>query len=494
MKKRILICATAAVIAILLGISASAETLPAVSQVVSSYRNVGTLAVKAKKLAVTPSSPVLRLGNDGTGESLTLIAKATPVAASQVFSWQSANPAVATVDENGVVTPVGIGSTKIVCRTTDASNLQKQVKVTVKKLQVKSIIAEQSSYTIPPNGTVQIGYTINPANAYNPAVKWTTSDAKVATVDANGLVTAKKLGNCTITCKSVQSGVTAKIRIRVNFTGSDVYFLSIGQQSYRSASILVGCRQDADRFAATVEASSFGNSSTASGIILYDQTGEQIRQALDDLPSMGMDENDVTYVFYSGHGTSSSGGAIVGVDYASSTSATSLVRIEEIRAYLDKVPGTVVVVVDACYSGLFINSKSTGSGTDFAKLFVSAFVSAKNGKSLVEDNELAGKYKILVACRNDQLSYMIGNGYGSVFTQFVTQAGGVTGVDTGEIIVQKKMPADANGNGAVTLKELYNYAYPKILKRLKALFETTINQNMVVWPVADPYPVFARLG
>ena len=49
----------------------------------------------------------------------------------------------------------------------------------------------------------------------NQQVKWASSDKKVATVDKNGKVTAKKAGKCVIGCMSVDGGKKATCRITV---------------------------------------------------------------------------------------------------------------------------------------------------------------------------------------------------------------------------------------------------------------------------------------
>lgn len=47
--------------------------------------------------------------------------------------------------------------------------------------------------------TRQLTATVTPANVGNPAIRWTSSNAAVATVDANGKVTARGKGTATIT-------------------------------------------------------------------------------------------------------------------------------------------------------------------------------------------------------------------------------------------------------------------------------------------------------
>jgi hypothetical protein len=59
-----------------------------------------------------------------------------------------------------------------------------------------------TTMTLTVGATGQITATVKPSNATNKKVNWTTSDANVATVDANGYVTAKKVGTATITATS----------------------------------------------------------------------------------------------------------------------------------------------------------------------------------------------------------------------------------------------------------------------------------------------------
>ena len=47
------------------------------------------------------------------------------------------------------------------------------------------------------------------------AIKWTSSNKKVATVNASGVVTFKKPGKATITATCKRGGKKAKVKVRV---------------------------------------------------------------------------------------------------------------------------------------------------------------------------------------------------------------------------------------------------------------------------------------
>lgn len=62
----------------------------------------------------------------------------------------------------------------------------------------------------------QLTATIMPADASNKAVKWSSSDEKIAKVDENGMVTAVGAGKATITATTVDGGFTASCTVSVN--------------------------------------------------------------------------------------------------------------------------------------------------------------------------------------------------------------------------------------------------------------------------------------
>ncbi len=68
--------------------------------------------------------------------------------------------------------------------------------------------------------TVQLTATVAPENAADKAITWTSSDEKVATVDANGLVTAVANGTATITATAA-NGVKAECVITVKIAVVD---------------------------------------------------------------------------------------------------------------------------------------------------------------------------------------------------------------------------------------------------------------------------------
>ena len=77
------------------------------------------------------------------------------------------------------------------------------------------IILNNATTTIGIGGTTQLTATVSPSDATNKNVNWTSSNTSVATVSANGLVSAVALGTATITVTTIDGGFTETCLITV---------------------------------------------------------------------------------------------------------------------------------------------------------------------------------------------------------------------------------------------------------------------------------------
>ena len=160
-------------------------------------------------------------------------AKMTPEDATDVkLAYASSDESVATVDESGNVTAVGVGectiTTTIVADTTataeDAGvdsemlvvpeNAKAETKVTVGKA-VESIALDSNEGVLSVGSTHTIKATVVPEDATNKAITWKSSDESIATVDAEGNVTAKGTGNVTITAVNSDGDVSSTYELTV---------------------------------------------------------------------------------------------------------------------------------------------------------------------------------------------------------------------------------------------------------------------------------------
>ena len=150
-------------------------------------------------------------------QTATLVATVLPeLTTNKSISWSSSNESIATVDENGVVTAVAVGEATITATTTDGTNLSSSCKVTVVPTLAETITLDKTEISIEATETATLVATVLPELTTNKSVTWTSSNEAVATVDANGVVTAIALGEAIITAIATDgSGATATCQVTV---------------------------------------------------------------------------------------------------------------------------------------------------------------------------------------------------------------------------------------------------------------------------------------
>lgn len=226
-------------------------------------------ATPVSGVTLSQDDAVLTVG----GETLTLTATVAPAnAKDKTVSWTTSNDAVATVDANGVVTAVSAGTATITATATNGTDdtsddktatctvtVTQNYKVTladgtedsgnwtispanpqpgdvvtityggtkkvksvkaVKKaavIKVTIITLNKTETTINVGSTETLSVTaIDPSNATDKTYTWNSDNTAVATVDADGVVTAKTAGTANITATANDgSGVTATCAVTV---------------------------------------------------------------------------------------------------------------------------------------------------------------------------------------------------------------------------------------------------------------------------------------
>jgi len=150
-------------------------------------------------------------------ETAQLHASITPSNATiQDLSWTSSNTAVASVDNNGLVTSVGVGTAVIKATTTDGSNLSATCNVTVRKQYVTSLTLNEDDLVLHEGDTFQLIAEVLPEDASNKTISWVTDNSAVASVDKDGLVTAVASGTAIITAATTDgSHLTASCSVQV---------------------------------------------------------------------------------------------------------------------------------------------------------------------------------------------------------------------------------------------------------------------------------------
>lgn len=131
----------------------------------------------------------------------------------QAVSFVSESPKVAKIDENGKITGLKSGTATIVAIAEDGSTVECLVNIVVKPTKLtmnkKTLIMEADKQ-------YELKAAVAPANVTKKykTIKWSSSNKRVAKVDAHGVVTTLKKGSCTITATTL-NGVKAKCKITV---------------------------------------------------------------------------------------------------------------------------------------------------------------------------------------------------------------------------------------------------------------------------------------
>lgn len=133
------------------------------------------------------------------GEQFTLVPIVTPEDADvETINWSTSDYSVATVDLSGNVQGQKSGTATITAR---AGSVTRTCKVTV-YVPVTSITLDKTEVTIQEGRTLTLHATVNPTDATDKTVTWSSSDPAVAAVDQTGKISALKPGSVVITAQA----------------------------------------------------------------------------------------------------------------------------------------------------------------------------------------------------------------------------------------------------------------------------------------------------
>jgi uncharacterized protein YjdB len=181
------------------------------------YYYKSTLTVKVPTVAVTGVTLNTSTLELIAGDTESLTATVAPSdATNKAVTWTSSKESVATVDANGKVTAVAAGEATITVTTTDGS-FTATCTVTVEDatVAVTGVTLNKTTLPLTVGDTETLTATVAPTDATNKAVTWTTSKESVATVDAEGKVTAVAAGEATITVTTTDGSFTATCTVTV---------------------------------------------------------------------------------------------------------------------------------------------------------------------------------------------------------------------------------------------------------------------------------------
>lgn len=167
--------------------------------------------IKAEKVSVSglPDSSEFYIG-----ENIALTATITPDNVdNDMITWTSSNEDVATVSEDGKVSLLSEGEVEIVA--TASNGVSDKVAFAVKEKYVETVAIENESIELIPGEKQQINAIISPADATFPDLTWTTEDPAIASVSADGTITAVACGTTVVTATS-KNNMSDSITVQVN--------------------------------------------------------------------------------------------------------------------------------------------------------------------------------------------------------------------------------------------------------------------------------------
>jgi uncharacterized protein YjdB len=207
-------------------VTASSTSIPGVTNsVASDFATVSSSSTTALlKLTTSSTHYTLNLQNLGSLTGTQMLHAVSGTSTTLNFDTSTSyNKWDITIDSSSYVASIkssskstyhvysGTGDTFTCAKTTANVYLYKQVV----SVPVTSVSLNYSSLTLSVGNTATLVATIVPGNATNQSVTWASSNTSVATVDANGVVTAHAAGSATITVTTVDGSHTATCTITV---------------------------------------------------------------------------------------------------------------------------------------------------------------------------------------------------------------------------------------------------------------------------------------
>lgn len=173
----------------------------------------------------------------GLGQTFKLATKLTPAKATDKIYWVTSSSKIATVSADGTITGIKTGTCTIAAKaglnektaTASSNKIVAKVKVKVVLIPATKVtitnakLNKSSQFELLLGNTYKLLTKITPVNTTD-KLFWVTSNAKIAKIDENGVLTGVKAGTCTIAAKMGQTKakatastnkVVAKIKVKV---------------------------------------------------------------------------------------------------------------------------------------------------------------------------------------------------------------------------------------------------------------------------------------
>lgn len=167
------------------------------------------------------------------GSSMRLSLNILPeTAMNKTVAWSSSDESVAVVNANGMIRGIGTGKAVITAAATDGSDITAEKEITVFQPVTGVVAKERGQIVIFAGQSKSVHATVQPEDASNKKLTWTSSDPSIASVDQNGSVNGRSQGFVTITAEANDGSgrkasfsfvIEPKVPLTIESTGFGIY-------------------------------------------------------------------------------------------------------------------------------------------------------------------------------------------------------------------------------------------------------------------------------
>ena len=252
------------------GIKIGVVRIAASSNGKSGFSSITVIPQGVASVVLTPTGAALKVG-----ETVHLVARTLDASGHELtgrtVSWSSSSADVATVDNSGLVTAVGVGAATI---TATSEGKSATAGIAVASAVAASITVAPTSVTITTGQTSQLTATVKDANGAvisGAPVTWGVDHANIALVSSTGLVTGQSQGSAIVTATS--GGVHIDVPVTVTLPPANAVIVSPA-----TVSLLISQTQQltgtvTDAGGNTIPGQSIAWQSSNTGVAIVNTTG-----------------------------------------------------------------------------------------------------------------------------------------------------------------------------------------------------------------------------
>ena len=171
------------------------------------------------------------------GQPVQLTATISPSTASnKVLNWSVSDESIAEISDVGLLTPLANGSVQVTATATDESEASDTQALTISGFSILVESIEVIANDITDGQPQQLSVEISPTNATNKEVAWTVSNASVAQISSNGVLTPLSNGTVTITA-TAEDGSSISGNKEISVSGVNVTGTVVASASEITAAI-----------------------------------------------------------------------------------------------------------------------------------------------------------------------------------------------------------------------------------------------------------------